>query len=131
MLKNISILILFLLLPSFILAKELVCEYGLVSIKTSKSYSGNIFLASGNISEKDYYIAYVKTDRGICKIKLENYNVYIIETNCSPKLKIIFDTCYSLHKTEEEYFLCKKHLMKSKKIFYIPKDSIISTYKLD
>lgn len=55
--------------------------YYMKSLGNNTSISGDFFLGSGSIEEKEYYFFYVNTVKGMRKMKLPIDKTYIIETD--------------------------------------------------
>ncbi len=61
--------------------REEVHEWYIHSLGNDKYLNGDFMLGTGTISETDYYFFYVKTVRGMSRIKVRVYDTYLIETD--------------------------------------------------
>ncbi len=79
-------------------SKHQFIEYGdleIVSLSKNTNYEmdGHFFLGCGSVHGEtiDYYVTYGKFEKGLKRVKLDSYNVYIDETNSEhPKIKNYF-----------------------------------------
>lgn len=122
--------------------KEVFYTYELISMKNDKGIIGRFAFGGGHIEEKLYYIAYIKTDKGIQKIKINaEMTTIILDDEEEPNIKIyvlvgLKGYCGyegEVNKFNENPAFWINQLNKGfgRYIIVIPKDSIISEININ
>ena len=102
-------------------------SFKIKSINDRFSSEGSFILGSGSIENTEYYYYYYNTNKGYKLGKKDTDYCYINEWNKSYG-KIEYDVKY---KESTNWFLSESNKRCSDYIIYVPKNTIISKYRLD
>lgn len=102
-------------------------SYDLVTLDTNEDINGSFFLGCGYIGEDMYYHFYYKTQDGTQYDKIRATRCYIVETNEKPSYKIYGE----FFKKTESIFYSDDIRFETKKVLYIPKNTIKNNYKVN
>jgi|TARA_R110000850_G_C9969713_1_gene465092 hypothetical protein len=97
------------------------------SLGNDKYMKGDFFLGSGTIEDTDYYFFYVRTQKGMSRIKRRVNDCYIIETDSRRPEIVGLRTVYD---DEDKFFKVwfDDSILEYK--IYVPKGTIIRDFKV-
>lgn len=116
--------------------KSTTKEYELISVRNeslSKSEITGAFVLglgfiSGESKTDEYYFAFVKTDRGIIRMKTKTEDCYLIETKGNPKFVVTYQENACFRDEKEKPWECCCGVYKT---LYIPKNTIIKKFRIE